>query len=101
MPLFKNVLSAGVTTEISVLTATTATTLIGMTVANTTAAQITVDVKLTSGATTVFLVKAAVVPVGSSMVPVGGEQKVVLETGDILKVTASGLADVLTSYLEI
>ena len=71
--------------------------------------QITVDVKLngagrTSGAVDdVHLVKAAPIPVGSSLVVVGGDQKVVMEPGDTITVksdTASS-ADVVLSHLDI
>jgi len=49
------------------------------------------------------LVKAAPVPVGSSLVVVGGDQKVVMETDDALTITSSAAtsADVALSILEI
>jgi len=49
------------------------------------------------------LIKAAPVPVGGTLVVVGGDQKVVMEPGDALKVvsdTASS-ADVVMSHLDI
>ena len=51
---------------------------------------------------TVHLVKGAAVPVGGALVPIGGDQKVVLETTDIIKVTssASSSADCIVSVLE-
>lgn len=81
----------------------TATTIIGMTVANTTASTITVDVYITSSAVDYYLVKGASVPVGGSLVPVGGDQKVVIETGAVVKVVSSAAssADVVMSILEI
>ena len=87
----------------------TESTLIGLTVANIHTSQIEVDVQLdassrTSGAQdSVYLIKDAPVPVGSSLVVIGGDQKVVMEPGDALKVisnTASS-ADVALSLLEI
>ena len=87
----------------------TESTLIGLTVANIHTSQIEVDVQLdassrTSGAQdSVYLMKDAPVPVGSSLVVIGGDQKVVMEPGDALKVisnTASS-ADVALSLLEI
>lgn len=85
------------------LTASTATTVIGMTVANVSAAAITVDVYVTISSTNYYLVKGALVPVGGALVPIGGDQKVVLETGDALKVVSSAAtsADVIASVLEI
>tara|TARA_E500000318_G_scaffold5535_1_gene5636 strand:+ start:505 stop:849 length:345 start_codon:yes stop_codon:yes gene_type:complete len=87
----------------------TETTIIGLSVANIVTSQILIDVILdasgrTSGAEdSVFLVKDAPIPVGSSIVVVGGDQKVVMEPGDVLKVvsdTASS-ADVVMSHLDI
>ena len=101
---FKNFAVADVGTSGStVLTATTATTLIGVTVANIITSTITVDVYLTISATDYYIVKGAVIPVGGALVPVGGDQKVVLETGDALKVVCSvdTSADVIASVLEI
>lgn len=83
--------------------AATATTIIGMTVANTTSSAITVDVYVTSSAVAYYLVKGATVPVGGSLVPIGGDQKVVIETGAEVKVVSSAAssADVVMSILEI
>lgn len=104
--VFKNNFSKNVgTTAVSVYTgaASTQATVIGMTVANTSANLITVDVFITSGGVDYYLVKGANVPVGGALVPIGGDQKVVIETGDILKVQASAAssADVTMSVLEI
>lgn len=103
---FKNYITANVgTSATTVLTGATGaqTTVIGMTVANTTTSNITVSVTLTSGATTVFLVKNASVPVGGSLVPVGGDQKVVVEASDVIQVQSSAATsvDVIVSVLEI
>ena len=89
--------------------ADTQVTVIGLTVANRVTSQIEVDVQLdantrTSGAEdTVYLIKDAPVPVGSSLIVVGGEQKVVMEPGDTIKVTSNtaSSADVALSILEI
>jgi hypothetical protein len=87
----------------------TETTIIGLTVANIHTSQIEIDVQLdastrTSGAQdSVYLIKDAPIPVGSSLIAVGGEQKVVLEPGDTIKVTSNtaSSADVAMSILEI
>jgi putative AlgH/UPF0301 family transcriptional regulator len=104
---FKNAVSSAIgTSQTSVYTvpASTTTTVIGLTVSNITASAITVDVVLTdaSATTDVYLVKGATVPVGGALVPVGGDQKVVLETTDIIKVTSdtASSADVIVSVLE-
>lgn len=51
----------------------------------------------------VYLVKTATIPDGSSLAVVGGDQKVVMEPGDKLKVVASAAAsiDVILSHLDI
>ena len=104
---FKNAVSSAIgTSQTSVYTvpASTTTTVIGLTVANITASSITVDVVVTdtSATTDVYLVKGATVPVGVALVPVGGDQKIVLETTDIIKVTSdtASSADVIVSVLE-
>ena len=93
------------TSATTVLTGATGaqTTVIGMTVANTTTGTVTASVTLTSGGTTVFLVKNASVPAGGSLVPVGGDQKVVVEAGDVIQVQSSAATslDVIVSVLEI
>ena len=82
----------------------TQTTIIGLSVANIVASQITVDVQLENNdGDNIYLVKAAPVPVGSALVVVGGDQKVVMEASDVLKVTTNTASsgDVALSILEI
>jgi hypothetical protein len=87
----------------------TQTTIIGLSVANIETSQILVDVQLdasgrTSGAEdSVYLVKAAPIPVGGALVVIGGDQKVVMEPGDAIKVTSdtAASADVVLSHLDI
>jgi|TARA_R110000737_G_scaffold305336_1_gene312885 hypothetical protein len=81
----------------------TQTTLIGMTIANRVSSVISVDVTLSDASNATYLVKAAPIPVGGSLIVVGGDQKIVLMTGDkisVLSNTASS-ADVVMSFLEI
>jgi hypothetical protein len=81
----------------------TQTTIIGLTIANITATTMYVDCYHNDGATDTFLVKTAPIPSGGSLIVVGGDQKVVLETGDGIFVTSdtASSADVLMSILEI
>jgi hypothetical protein len=60
-------------------------------------------VYITSGGTDFFLIKSGVVPVGGTLVIVGGDQKVVLEAADALKLvtSAASSADAVASVLEI
>jgi len=96
---FKSYQSTSVTTETTVLTgpSATETTVIGLSIANTSSSTATVDVKLN----TPYMVKAAPIPVGGSLVVVGGDQKVVVEATDTIKVTSDVTVDVITSTLEI
>lgn len=83
--------------------AATSATVIGMTVCNTSASPITVDVYHYDGANSTYLVKAAPINVGGALVPVGGDQKLVLITGDSVYVQSSAATsvDVVMSVLEI
>lgn len=81
----------------------TQTTVIGMSAANTSASPVTIDAYITRSSVDYYLVKGATVPVGGSLVIVGGDQKVVLTAADVLKVVSSASAsvDAVTSVLEI
>ena len=103
---FKNSITGSIgTSNVAVYTvpAATSTTVIGMSVANVAASNITVSATLTSGSSTVFLVKNATVPVGGSVVLIGGTQKLVLTSTNYLSVVSSAAtsADVVVSVLEI
>jgi len=81
----------------------TQTTLIGMTVSNVVSSVISVTVTLNDGTNTTNIVKDAPIPTGGSLLVCGGDQKIVLMTGDKLIVTSNtaSSADVITSFLEI
>lgn len=81
----------------------TQTTLIGLSMANTSASPITTDAYVTRSAVNYYLVKGATVPVGGSLVIVGGDQKVVLQASDVLYVvnSAASSGDAFASLLEI
>lgn len=104
---FKLVTDTGVGTSAATVhtgAASTETTIIGMSVANIVTSQIEVDVQLENNdGDNIYLIKAAPIPVGSSLVVVGGDQKVVMNASDVLKVTSDTAtsADVAVSILEI
>ena len=104
---FKLVTDTGVGTSAATVhtgAGSTETTIIGMSIANIHTSQIEVDVQLENNdGDNVYLIKAAPIPVGSSLVVVGGEQKVVMNASDVLKVTSNtaSSADVALSILEI
>ena len=78
-------------------------TVIGMTIANITNAPITANVTITSNGTSYFMVKSAIIASGGALVPIGGDQKVVLQASDVLYVvnSASSSGDCFASLLEI
>ena len=81
-------------------------TVIGMTIANITQSPISANVMLTcsgAAAPNVYLVQQATIAPGGSLVPVGGDQKLVIEAGDALQVNTSvaSSGDVIVSVLEI
>jgi hypothetical protein len=78
-------------------------TVIGMTVANVIGSDVRANVIVNSSGTDYYLVKNATIEPGSALVPIGGDQKLVLEASDFLRVqsdTATSL-DVIVSVLEI
>lgn len=84
--------------------ANTETTIIGLNIANILSVSITVTVELLDGGSTItHVVKDAIVPVGSSLVVVGGPQKIVMNATDVLKVYGSqaNSCDAVLSVLEI
>tara|TARA_Y100000310_G_scaffold157823_1_gene157264 strand:+ start:32 stop:406 length:375 start_codon:yes stop_codon:yes gene_type:complete len=85
----------------------TQTTVIGLSVSNVTTSSVDIDVALsaTMANTTndVSICTTIPIPSGSTIVLVGGDQKLVLITGDLIKVKSSASAslDVVMSMLEI
>jgi len=103
--------STAASTDMDVYTgqASTATTIIGMSIANIATSQILVSVKIISNTvdvetnTDAFLIKDAPIPVGGSLVVVGGDQKLVIQDTDVVRVTSdtANSADTVMSILEI
>ena len=110
---FKVVTKAGVTSEdvIYTVASSTTTVVLGVMLGNTTSSQVTATVTLSSDTTNraganneanqdVELVTNAPIPAGSSLELLSGN-KVVMETTDVLKLTASGATDIALSVMEI
>jgi hypothetical protein len=103
---FKNsILSAVGTTNQNayVCPAATQTTVIGMTIANILNNSISANVYLNAAGSNVHMIKNATIAPGGALVPIGGDQKLVLEAGDYLHVNTSisSSADIIVSVLEI
>jgi hypothetical protein len=110
---FKVVTKAGVTSAdvIYTVASSTTTVVLGVMVGNTTTGQITASVTLDTNTSNragandeanqeVELVTNAPIPVGGTLELLSGN-KVVMETTDALKLTASGAADIALSIMEI
>jgi len=105
---FKNYFAGSVgTSSVDVYTvpSSTSATIIGMSISNiiTTPISANVIVFNSTAANSLFMVKNATIAPGGALVPIGGDQKLVLEAGDKLQVqtgTATS-ADVILSVLEI
>ena len=110
---FKTVTKAGVTSldVIYTVASSTTTVVLGLMLGNTTTSQVTATVTLNSDTAAragandeanqaVELITNAPIPAGSSLELLGGN-KVVLETTDEIKVSASGATDVALSIMEI
>jgi len=105
---FKRKLSRSIGTSLTqvgsyAVPASTEVTVIGLDIANTSSSQVLVDATVNDGSNDTYLIKEAPIPSGGSLVVIGGDQKVVLEPTDSIKVksdTASSV-DVVLSILEI
>ena len=112
---FKVITVAGTTSQATVYTvgSSTTTVVLGIMLGNTTTSQVTATVTLSSDTSSrppsgtnsgnnadVELVTNAPIPAGSSLELLSGN-KIVMETTDSLKLTASGATDIAVSIMEI
>ena len=79
----------------------TQTTAIGLVVANKTQGTLTANVVIGRAGNTYSIVQQAPIITGSSLVVIGGDQKVVLQSGDNVYISASANVDSWISVLEI
>lgn len=98
-------LTAGVQSTVYTVPAGQSATIFGMSVANTSANPGLVDVLVGSTGSMKYLVKGAPLPVGGTMIAIGGSQKVVLVAGQKINVVVNNgavgavTADVVTSFM--
>jgi hypothetical protein len=87
----------------SVVSSGVEVTIIGLSLANITAAAITATIAINDGSNTTNIVKDVPIPANATLVAVGGDQKVVLTAGDkiVVSCSAASSVDVLMSFLEI
>jgi|TARA_Y100000004_G_C8817300_1_gene370316 tryptophanyl-tRNA synthetase len=103
---FKSSVNANIVTSGNTIYTTpgsTESTLIGLTLSNKSSGTVTSNVFLRRSSVDYSILSNAPILTGSTLVPVGGEQKLVLEAADELKITVSANAsvDVVASLLEI
>jgi hypothetical protein len=81
----------------------TKTVVLGLTVANTSGSTISADVYINNGSDNFYLVKGAPVSAGGALVPIGGDQKLVLQFNDNIKIKSDSVAsiDAVMSIMEI
>lgn len=84
--------------------ASTSAVIVGLTVTNTSGSSITANVYINDvGAANTYIVANAPISSGASLIPVGGDQKIVLITGDKIFVQSSAASsiDAILSIMEI
>jgi len=81
----------------------TTTIVIGLTCTNTTGSAITANVFLANASANTYIVANAPISSGASLIPIGGDQKIVMITGDKIYVQSSAATsiDAILSIMEI
>ncbi len=90
------------TSAVTIMTSNSDDAVVGINISNTTTSQITIEAYVTVSSADYYLIKNAPIPSGSSLQVLDGGAKVVLQSGDALKVksnTASS-ADVWVSVVD-
>ena len=90
------------TSPVTVFTANSFDTIVGISVANVTSSSIAVDVYINDGSNDIYLVKGAPIPIGAALQIIDGGARFVVQNNDALKVvsdTASS-ADVWVSAVD-
>ena len=108
MATFKRQLSQNVGTSLTkvgnyTVGAGVTTTIIGLVMSNVTGNAISVSATLDNGTVNTYIVKDATLVAGGSLIAVGGDQKIVLETNDSIRVSSSAASsvDAILSVLEV
>ena len=104
--VFNNQLTSNVGTSPVTVYSTgpvTKATVIGINISNNTTSTITASITLDDGVNTVYIVKDARIPAGTSLAAIGGDQKLVINEDSTMAVVTNTAAssDVIVSVLEI
>jgi hypothetical protein len=100
---FTNAVASTITTVTTVYTAPALTTgiVIGVVIANTSGTDTTVSVTSVVGATTVYLAQSLPLPANSNITVLSNNNRVVLATGNTIRVAAAASVDAFVSVLQI
>lgn len=81
----------------------TTTIVLGLTLCNTSGATINASLYVNNGASNIYIVKNAPISAGGTLVPIGGDQKLVLQFNDNVKVISDTITsiDAVMSIMEI
>jgi len=98
----RNVGNTAVTVGSYTVGANIGAVVVGLSVSNTTGSEVRANVVINNGSNDYYLVKSAPILDSSTLILVGNEQKIVLQTGDSVKVTSSDgpSLDVLMTVME-
>ena len=98
-----NIGNTAVTVGSYTVSSTTKTVVLGLTVSNRIGSSINVDVFINNGSDNYYLVKTAPITAGGALVPIGGDQKLVLQFNDNVKIVTDSVdsADAVMSIMEI
>lgn len=101
--LSQNIGTSAINVGSYTVAANTTVVVVGLTVTNKTGSSISANVFINDGAANTYITANAPISSGASLVAVGGDQKVVLLTGDKIYVesSASSSIDAVLSILEI
>lgn len=90
------------TSPVTILTADSYDTLVGIALTNVHSSSINVDVYINDGSNDIYLIKSAPIPVGSQLQIIDGGAKIVMQNGDALKVVSdvASSCDVWTSAVD-
>jgi hypothetical protein len=101
--LSQNIGTSAIQVGVYTVAANTTAVVVGLTMTNKTGSAITANVWLNDGAANTFVTANAPISSGASLVAVGGDQKLVMVTGDKIYVQSSAASsvDAILSILEI
>lgn len=73
---------------------------VGLSISNTNLSQVYANALISNGTTGHHIIKNSIVPAQGTLVAVGGSQKIILQQGDSVRVTASANVDVIMNIME-